>query len=51
MIGNKVVRLQKRHSDIVVSIPAMAHTELKDVEYMKCHIDENGIHYIKLETD
>ena len=51
MKEHKVVKLQRRSSDIVVSIPAMAHRELKDVEYMQCMINENGIHYSKLEID
>lgn len=51
MIGNKIVRLQRRRSDFVVSIPVEAHQELKDIDYMQCTFDENGIHYTKLETD
>jgi len=50
MKGNKIVKLQKRSTDFVVSIPAMVHEELKEVEYMQCHVDETGIHYKKLET-
>lgn len=51
MIENKIVKLQRRSSDIVVSIPVEAHQELKDIDYMQCMIDENGIHYKKLEID
>lgn len=51
MKENKIVKLQRRSSDIVVSIPVEAHKELKDIDYLQCHIDEDGIHYKKLETD
>lgn len=49
MNKNKIIKLQKRHSDIVVSIPVEAHKELRDIDYMQCHIDEDGIHYKKLD--
>lgn len=51
MIENKIVKLQKRHSDIVVSIPVEAHQELADIDYLQCHVDETGIHYKKVRTD
>jgi hypothetical protein len=51
MTINRIVKLQKRKSDYIVSIPAMAHQELKETEYMKCSVDEDGIHYTKLEMN
>ncbi len=51
MIENKIVKLQKRHSDIVVSIPVEAHQELADIDYLQCHVDETGIHYKKVRID
>lgn len=51
MIGNKIVKLQRRSSDIVISIPVEAHKELRDIDYLQCNIDDNGIHYTKVRTD
>lgn len=50
-MNGKVVRLQKRPTDYVVSIPIEAHHELENIDYMQCNVDETGIHYKKLRTD
>jgi hypothetical protein len=51
MIKRKIVKLQRRASDFIVSIPAIAHKELENIDYLQCNVDEDGIHYKKLEID
>lgn len=40
-----IVKIQRSNSNFVVSVPKNARHMFDDIEYMKCTIDENGIHY------
>ena len=46
----KLVKIQSRANDKVVTIPAALHDAVGDAEYLKCTADENGLHYTPLEA-
>ena len=41
----RVVRLQDRRHDTILTVPAVMRNQVADAEYFKCTIDEKGIHY------
>lgn len=49
-IEMKIVKVQTRKNDKVVSVPIAMHPAIGDAEYMKCSVDEHGLHYTPLEA-
>jgi hypothetical protein len=41
----RVVRLQERRHDTILTVPAVMRDQVADAEYFKCTVDEKGIHY------
>ena len=41
----KIIKIQERKKDKVVTIPATMYNIVGDAEYLKCTADEHGIHY------
>ena len=50
VIYMKIVKIQERMNDKVITIPAAMHDAVKGAEYLKCVADESGIHYSPLEA-
>ena len=46
----KMVKIQKRDHDKIVSIPTAMYRIIGDAEYMKCTMDEHGLHYTPVEA-
>ena len=46
----KLLKIQDRERDTIVSIPAEMRRTLGNAEYLKCSIDEHGIHYVPVEV-
>ena len=40
-----IVKVQRSKSNFVVSVPKNARHIFDDIQYAKCTVDENGIHY------
>ena len=45
----KIIKVQKRPRDKIVTLPADMCQMFDEFEYMKCTVDEFGIHYSPLE--
>ena len=46
----RVVKIQERLKDKVITIPVAMHDAIKGAEYLVCTADENGIHYAPMEA-
>ena len=44
----KIVKVQKRQNDTILTVPATMERLLDGIEYMKCTEVENGILYTKV---
>ena len=42
----KIVKIQARKHDKVVTIPTEMHRIVGNAEYLKCTADEHGLHYL-----
>ena len=46
----KIVKIQVRSFDKVVSIPKAMYPILENAEYLACTVDEHGLHYTPVEA-
>ena len=46
----RIVKVQKRPTDILVGVPVEAHHIFQDADYAKCITDEIGVHYIPIKA-
>lgn len=45
MSETKILKIQKYDSHRAISIPSSMSSLIEGVDYMKCTLDENGLHY------
>lgn len=45
----RIVKIQERLNDKVITIPVAMHDAVKGAEYLICTSDEKGIHYVPME--
>lgn len=46
----KLVKIQSRENDKVITIPVALHDAVRGAEYLKCTANEHGLHYTPLEA-
>ena len=46
----KIVKIQARVKDKITTIPSTMHHIVGDAEYLKCTVDEKGLHYTPVEA-